>query len=77
MLKEDDVTEEKIRGYLSGFGRKFYGIEEGGRGEGGGGEKIVLRKKGAVIEELFASKDGSVEVVPFRRKQNTWSVDWI
>lgn len=69
VIAPEDVSEEKIRGFVSEAGRRFYGIEDGG-------EKVVVRKAGLVIKDLLTSEDGSVEVVPFRRKQSTWSVEW-
>jgi len=55
-------------GFLGGHGRKFYGIADSSN------DRIVLRKGGAVIQESF--KGDGVEVVPFRRGQSTWSIEW-
>lgn len=54
---------------MGGYGRGFYGVKDGS------GQRIVLRKGGEKIEEIFRGKEG-VEVVPFRRGMGTWSVEW-
>lgn len=73
ILSAEDVTEEKLKGFLGGFGREFYGsVAKDTRGE-----KVVLRKGGVTITDLLANKDGSVEVVPFRRGQSTWAAEWM
>jgi len=68
VIKEEDVTEEILKGFLGGYGRKFYGIADSSNA------RIVLRKGSAVIQESFKGKE--VEVVPFRRGQSTWSIEW-
>ncbi|KAI5207895.1 Dihydroorotase [Aureobasidium subglaciale] len=70
VLKADDVTEEKLKGFLGLNGRKFYGAEDKK------GEKVVLRKDGVKVQSLLKNADGSIEVVPFRRDQKTWSAEW-
>jgi dihydroorotase len=70
VLSADDVTEEKLKGFLSGYGRAFYGVEDERN------EKIVLRKSAVTIEKLLQSEDGAVEVVPFRRGKLTWGAEW-
>ncbi|KAF2404060.1 dihydroorotase [Trichodelitschia bisporula] len=66
-IKEDDVTEANLRGFLSDFGRAFYKVPEGGR--------IMLQRGEAKIADVFA--DGELEVVPFRRGEATWGIKWI
>lgn len=68
VITEDEVTEETLIGFLGGWGRNFYGIMDSGN------QRIVLRKGSQVIQESF--KGEGVEVVPFRRGQSTWSVEW-
>lgn len=66
------VTQELLEGFLGGFGRRFYGVEEGK----GKGERIVVeKKKGEVVVESI--KGEGVEVVPFRKGKDTWSVRWL
>jgi dihydroorotase len=67
VIQAEEVTEEVLKGFLGGYGREFYGIEDNG-------EKIVLKKGKEVVVQII-SGDG-VEVVPFRRGKSTWSVEW-
>ena len=62
------MTQEILKNFLGGHGRKFYGINDGSN------EKIVLRKGSEVVQESF--KGDGVEVIPFRRGQSTWSIEW-
>lgn len=68
VIASSDVTEEILVGFLGGHGRRFYGV-------GDTDERIRLRKDGCVIEESV--KGEGVEVVPFRRGQTTWGVEWV
>ena len=70
VLKAEDITKEKLQGFLSDYGRKFYGVGDDRN------EKIVLRKSSVTIEKSHSNNDGSVEVVPFRRGKLTWGVEW-
>lgn len=75
VLKVEDVTEEKLQGFLGKFGRAFYGaVEE--RAKDSKGEKVVLRRDTMEVQSLLKNADGSVEVVPFRRAQKVWGVEW-
>ncbi|KAG9238099.1 hypothetical protein BJ875DRAFT_86996 [Amylocarpus encephaloides] len=69
LIKEEDVTKETLEGFLGGFGRKFYDVQDGN------GRKIVLRKGSEKIVEMVKGEEG-IEVVPFRRGMGTWSVEW-
>jgi len=64
-----EVTEGLLRGFLGEFGRKFYKTSEAR-------SKIVLERKGEKVEEMVKSRDGEVEVVPFRAGEETWSLRW-
>ncbi|KAH9835955.1 Translation factor GUF1, mitochondrial [Teratosphaeria destructans] len=66
VIKEDEVTQEKLEDFLSNFGRKFYKVEDDR------GERMVLKKPTESVEELLRSVDGEIEVVPFRRGKLTW-----
>ncbi|CZR60342.1 probable dihydroorotase [Phialocephala subalpina] len=68
VISEEEVTEEILKNFLGGHGRKFYGINDGSN------EKIVLRKGSEVVQESF--KGDGVEVIPFRRGESTWSIEW-
>lgn len=69
VLKEEDITPEIIEGFLSKFGRQFYGLEEEKQ------EFITFDEAGDVIEDIL--KSDAVDVVPFRRGQKTWSISWV
>lgn len=66
----DEVTEEKLRGFLSDFGRAFYRAPKATG-------KIVLERKGEKIDEVIKSSKGDVEVVPFRAGEDVWSLSWM
>lgn len=68
VLKEEDITPEIIEGFMSKFGRAFYGIGEETK------EFITIEKKNEKIPNILQSD--KVDVVPFRRDQQTWSVSW-
>jgi dihydroorotase len=70
VIDAQDVTKEKLEGFLGGNGRAFYRVEDDKK------ERVVLRKDKVTVEKLLKNDDGSVEVVPFRRDQKTWSVEW-
>lgn len=67
-IDEAQITQELLQGFLGDFGRKFYGVEPTS-------EKIVVEKKGEVVVESI--KGDGLEVVPFRKGKNTWSVSWV
>ena len=71
ILKAEDVTKEKLEGFLSAYGRAFYGVADDRN------ERIVLRKSGVSIEKSMRSEDGAIEVVPFKRGKLTWAVEWV
>ncbi|KAF3347580.1 hypothetical protein VD0002_g7507 [Verticillium dahliae] len=66
-IKDEQVTEEVLRGFLSEWGRKFYGVEPAT-------QKIVLTKGDKVIPESV--KDAGVEVVHYRAGTKTWDLKW-
>ncbi|KAK7991817.1 hypothetical protein PG996_013170 [Apiospora saccharicola] len=66
-IKDEQVTEELLSGFLSEWGRKFYGVEKATK-------QILVKKGNATIPESI--KDAGVEVVPFRKGETTWSVEW-
>lgn len=70
VLSAEDIFEENLRGFLCDNGRNFYEVQDDRN------EKIVLRKSGVTIEKSLITEDGSLEVVPFRRGQLTWAVEW-
>jgi dihydroorotase len=68
VIREEEVTQEGLEGFFGGYGREFYQVEEEK------GEMVLLRKGGERIVDVL--EDGDVEVVPFRRGEQTWSVEW-
>jgi len=67
IITEADVTLEKVTGFLSVYGRKFYEVEDSG-------EKIVVKRAGDKVVSVL--KGESVEVAPFRGGEVTWGVEW-
>jgi dihydroorotase len=68
VIREEDVTKETLEGFFGGWGRSFYQVESEK------GERVVLKKGGERIVDVL--KEGSVDAVPFRRGERTWSVEW-
>ncbi|RDI87226.1 hypothetical protein Vi05172_g2670 [Venturia inaequalis] len=69
VIKEEDVTAEKLEGFFSGFGRAFY------RAADPSNERIKFGRKEVLVDEVLSL--GELEVVPFRAGKPTWSVSWI
>ncbi|KAJ9667722.1 dihydroorotase [Coniosporium apollinis] len=70
VLREEDVTREVLEGFLGGFGRTFYRVEDERR------ERITIGKQDERIMQVLKDTEGATEVVPFRRGERTWSVTW-
>ncbi|UQC85172.1 dihydroorotase [Colletotrichum lupini] len=69
-LADADITQEALEGFVSGYGRKFYGTEDTRK------ERIRLtRDGGAVVQQTFEGK--GIQVVPFRAGKETWSLTWL
>ncbi|QUC22072.1 uncharacterized protein UV8b_06313 [Ustilaginoidea virens] len=69
-IPEADVTREKLEGFLSYFGRRFYKLPELP------GEKIVLERKGEKIATTVKSSDGTTEVGISRAGTEVFSLTW-
>lgn len=69
VIKEEDVTAEKLEGFFSGFGRAFYKASDPTN------ERIKFELKEVLVDEILSM--GELEVVPFRAGKPTWSVTWI
>ncbi|KAF1832381.1 Dihydroorotase [Decorospora gaudefroyi] len=69
VLGGDEVGQEVLEGFFGGWGRAFYGIRDKS------GERVLLTKDGVKVLDLLEGK-GGVEVVPFRKGEETWSVQW-
>ena len=70
VVNERDVMGEVLEGFFGRWGRAFYQVGEPT------GEKVVLRRGGEKIGQVLRKDGVSVEVVPFRRGEQTWSVEW-
>lgn len=69
-ITDADVTQEKLEGFLSRFGRRFYKLPEVPE------NKIILERKGEKIPKSVASADGSFEVGISRAGTEVFSVTW-
>ncbi|KAH7410409.1 hypothetical protein DE146DRAFT_604352 [Phaeosphaeria sp. MPI-PUGE-AT-0046c] len=70
VIREEEITQEVLEGFFGGWGRRFYQVGDAS------GERIVLRKGGEKIVELLEKDGVGVSVVPFRKGEATWSVEW-
>jgi dihydroorotase len=70
VITDDDITQEKLEGFLSRNGRKFYKLPETAS------KKIVLERKGEKIAESIKSKNGNVEVGISRAGTEVFSLQW-
>ncbi|KAF2028720.1 Dihydroorotase [Setomelanomma holmii] len=70
VIKEEEVSQETLEGFFGAWGRKFYQVTHSRS------EKVVLKKGGAKITSLLENQGVSVSVVPFRKGEQTWSVQW-
>lgn len=70
VVKESEISKEVLEGFFGGWGRKFYRVQDQRK------EKVVLRKGGEKIVDVLQKDGVSVSVVPFRKGESTWSVEW-
>ncbi|CAM1502416.1 Fc.00g044000.m01.CDS01 [Cosmosporella sp. VM-42] len=70
VITEADVTEEKLAGFLSRYGRRFYKLPETTE------KKIVLERKGEKIPKSVKSEDGKAEVGISRGGDEVFSLTW-
>ncbi|TQS33872.1 hypothetical protein Golomagni_05769 [Golovinomyces magnicellulatus] len=70
VIAEQDITQEKLEGFLSRNGRKFYKLPETS------GRKIILERNGDKIPASVKTADGSVEVGISRSGVETFSLRW-
>lgn len=73
VIRPEDVTQEKLEGFLCHYGRSFYKLPPVERGPG---TTIVLERKGERVQTSVKSEDGSVEVGVSRGGRETWSLRW-
>ncbi|KEY65427.1 hypothetical protein S7711_04321 [Stachybotrys chartarum IBT 7711] len=70
VITEADVTQEKLAGFLSKNGRRFYKLPESS------GKKIVLERKGDKIATSVKTEDGTVEVGNSRAGDEVFTLTW-
>ncbi|KAF1916339.1 hypothetical protein BDU57DRAFT_595052 [Ampelomyces quisqualis] len=71
VVAEEEVCWEGLEGFLGGWGRRFYGVRDGR------GERIVLRRGAGRVVDVLEAEGVGVSVVPFRKGEETWSVEWL
>ncbi|OAA50634.1 dihydroorotase [Metarhizium rileyi] len=69
-IGEADLTQEKLEGFLSHHGRRFYKLPETSA------KKIVLERKGEKISTSVKSADGKFEVGISRAGTEIFSLAW-
>lgn len=69
VVSEEEVTQEVLEGFFSGWGRAFYGVKDNGK-------RIVVKKGKENVVDVLKTEGIDVAVVPFRRGEATWSVEW-
>lgn len=70
VIDESEVSQEVLEGFFGSWGRSFYQVKDDI------GEKVILRKGAEKIVDLLEKEGVSVSVVPFRKAEQTWSVQW-
>jgi dihydroorotase len=70
VITEADVTQEKLEGFLSRFGRRFYKLPEVSE------KKIVMERRGERIPASVVSEDGNIEVGISRAGAEVFSLRW-
>ncbi|KAI1007290.1 putative dihydroorotase [Podosphaera aphanis] len=68
IISENAVSPEILQGFLGEYGRRFYGIVQDKP------ETIVLHKRKEKVQTSFVGQ--GLEIIPFRRGQPTWSINW-
>ena len=70
VITDAEVTQERLEGFLSRFGRRFYQQPETVD------KKVVLERKGEKIPASVRNEDGSVEVGISRAGADVFSLKW-
>lgn len=74
-VRREQLTHGNIAGFLSGFGRAFYNLDQK---PPMGNSTIVIGSHDAVrIPDTITDRRKTIAVVPFRSGQDTRSVKWI
>lgn len=69
LIGADDITQEKLEGFLSKSGRRFYKLPETKN-------RIVLERKGEKIPETIRSADGTEVALSRGGDQGVFSLSW-
>ena len=69
-IESNHVNKAKLEGFLSEYGRSFYQLPSALETKA----RIALEKRGEVIPDSILSADSQVEIVPFKKASNMWSV---
>lgn len=70
IISQSDITQEKLEGFFSGFGRKFYKLPENGSA------KIILERKGDVIPVSIKDSGSGVEVGISKAGSAIYTLTW-
>ena len=68
VLRKEDLTLEKFKGFMSEYGRNFYGLEKQSK------ERTEITKGNEKITDMLESKEGTLQAVPFRKRESTRSL---
>jgi dihydroorotase len=71
-IADSDITQEKLEGFLSRFGRKFYKLPDPSQS----GKKIILERKGEKIPTSIKTADNSLEVALSLPGSEVFSLRW-
>lgn len=76
IAKKEDLSQEKVEGFLGGYGRKFYGVPESSA-------NIRVKAEGVNVQNVRVGGAGNSEggmsetVITFRSGEPTYAVEWI
>ena len=74
VIKEHEVTQQRLEQFLSRFGRQFYRLPNT---IAEGSSRIVLERKGETIPLSIRSADGTLEVGLSRASASVFSIRWL
>ena len=70
-IRDEDVTQDVLEGFLSKYGRAFYRLPQAGTAT-----KIRFERRGEAIPQVVKSANGGIEVVPFGAGKEVLSLQW-
>lgn len=73
IVDEKFVTQENIEGFLSRFGRRFYGLPD----PSPTGARIVAKRTGEMIPASIRSADGTLEIGISKSEATVFSLHWV